>query len=55
MRKVIARRMSESNFTAPHIYFFTDVDMDPDYRISAQELLPDFEKNTKSVPPLTTS
>ena len=28
MRRVIARRMSESCFTAPHIYFFTDVTMD---------------------------
>ncbi len=27
MRRVIAKRMSESAFTAPHIYFFTDVDM----------------------------
>jgi pyruvate dehydrogenase E2 component (dihydrolipoamide acetyltransferase) len=43
MRKVIARRMSESCFTAPHIYFFTDIAMDPllDYRKS---VLPDFEK-----------
>jgi pyruvate dehydrogenase E2 component (dihydrolipoamide acetyltransferase) len=29
VRKVIARRMSESAFTAPHIYFFTEVWMDP--------------------------
>jgi pyruvate dehydrogenase E2 component (dihydrolipoamide acetyltransferase) len=29
MRQVIARRMSESAFTAPHIYFFTDIQMDP--------------------------
>ncbi|MBW2063495.1 MAG: 2-oxo acid dehydrogenase subunit E2 [Deltaproteobacteria bacterium] len=43
MRKVISRRMSESAFTAPHIYFFTDVAMDPilDFR---KEILPDFEK-----------
>jgi pyruvate dehydrogenase E2 component (dihydrolipoamide acetyltransferase) len=27
MRRVIAKRMSESALTAPHIYFFTDVDM----------------------------
>jgi pyruvate dehydrogenase E2 component (dihydrolipoamide acetyltransferase) len=27
MRRAIARRMSESAFTAPHIYFFTDVEM----------------------------
>ena len=43
MRKVIARRMSESAFTAPHIYFFTDVWMDPllEFR---KDVLPDFEK-----------
>jgi len=29
IRKVIARRMSQSAQTAPHIYFFTDVEMDP--------------------------
>ncbi len=29
MRKVIARRMSESMFTAPHIYLFTEIRMDP--------------------------
>lgn len=29
VRKVIARRMSESAFTAPHIYFFTEAWMDP--------------------------
>jgi pyruvate dehydrogenase E2 component (dihydrolipoamide acetyltransferase) len=28
MRQVIARRMSESAFTSPHIYFFTDILMD---------------------------
>jgi len=27
MRRVIARRISQSAFTAPHIHFFTDVDM----------------------------
>lgn len=38
MRKVIARRMSQSAFTAPHIHFFTDVRMDPllDLRKSVQ-------------------
>ena len=43
MRRVISRRMSESAFTAPHIYLFTDVSMDPllDFR---KEILPDFEK-----------
>ena len=28
VRKVIAKRMAQSAFTAPHIYFFTDVEMD---------------------------
>lgn len=28
MRKVIARRMAQSAFTAPHIYFLTEVEMD---------------------------
>lgn len=43
MRRVIARRMSDSAFTAPHIYFFTDVCMDPllEFR---REILPDLEK-----------
>ncbi len=43
MRRVIARRMSESAFTAPHIHFFTDVWMDPllDFR---KAILADFEK-----------
>jgi pyruvate dehydrogenase E2 component (dihydrolipoamide acetyltransferase) len=43
VRQVIARRMSESALTAPHIYFFTDVGLDPllDFR---QAILPDFEK-----------
>ena len=29
VRRVIGRRMSESAFTAPHIYFFAEVSMDP--------------------------
>jgi len=43
IRQVIARRMSESAFSAPHIYFFTDIWLDPllDFR---QAVLPDFEK-----------
>jgi pyruvate dehydrogenase E2 component (dihydrolipoamide acetyltransferase) len=43
MRKVIARRMSESYLAAPHIYFFTDVWMDPllDFR---KEIVSDFEE-----------
>ncbi|RJR53742.1 MAG: 2-oxo acid dehydrogenase subunit E2 [Desulfobacteraceae bacterium] len=44
VRKVIARRMSESAFTAPHIYFFTEVWMDPLLRFR-KEVVPDFEKH----------
>ncbi|UCD81024.1 MAG: 2-oxo acid dehydrogenase subunit E2 [Desulfobacterales bacterium] len=42
MRQVIARRLSESAFSAPHVYFFTDVKMDPllDFR---KQILADFE------------
>jgi pyruvate dehydrogenase E2 component (dihydrolipoamide acetyltransferase) len=43
MRKTIARRMSQSAFTAPHIYFFTDVHMDP-LLAFRKSLLADFEK-----------
>jgi pyruvate dehydrogenase E2 component (dihydrolipoamide acetyltransferase) len=46
MRKVIAKRMSQSALTAPHIYFFTDVEMDTLDRLRA-EILPDFEKKFK--------
>ncbi len=44
VRKVIGRRMSESAFTAPHIYFFTDVCMDPllEFR---EKVIADFEKH----------
>jgi pyruvate dehydrogenase E2 component (dihydrolipoamide acetyltransferase) len=44
VRKVIARRMSESAFTAPHIYFFTEVWMEPlmEFR---EKVVPDFEKH----------
>lgn len=43
MRQVISRRMSESAFTAPHIYFFTDVHMGKllDLR---EEIVRDFEE-----------
>lgn len=44
VRKVIARRMSESAFTAPHIYFFTEVWMDPLLHFR-KEVAPDFEKH----------
>ena len=43
MRQVIARRMSESAFTAPHIYFFSDVVMDPLLGFRKQ-VTTDFEK-----------
>jgi pyruvate dehydrogenase E2 component (dihydrolipoamide acetyltransferase) len=44
MRKVIAKRMAQSKFTAPHIYFFNDVDMEKllDLR---EEIVTEFEKN----------
>ncbi|MFH1122109.1 MAG: dihydrolipoamide acetyltransferase family protein [Pseudomonadota bacterium] len=43
MRRVIARRMAESAFQAPHIYFFTDVWMEPLLNLR-QDILSDFEK-----------
>lgn len=43
VRQVIARRMSESAFSAPHIYFFTDVCMDPLLGFR-REVVADFEK-----------
>jgi len=42
MRRTIARRMSQSAFSAPHIYFFTDICMDPVLSLRKQTL-PDFE------------
>jgi pyruvate dehydrogenase E2 component (dihydrolipoamide acetyltransferase) len=42
IRKVIARRMSQSAFTAPHISFFSDVEMDGLISLREQ-ILPDFE------------
>lgn len=49
IRQVIARRMSESAFTAPHIYFFSEFCLDPllEYR---KAVLPDFEKAFKLRP-----
>ncbi len=44
VRKVIARRMSESAFTAPHIYFFTEVWMDPLLEFRAK-IVAEFEKH----------
>jgi pyruvate dehydrogenase E2 component (dihydrolipoamide acetyltransferase) len=43
MRQIIARRMSESAFTAPHIYFFTDVNMDKMLDLR-EGILEDFER-----------
>jgi pyruvate dehydrogenase E2 component (dihydrolipoamide acetyltransferase) len=43
VKKVTARRMAQSAFTAPHIYFFTDVHLDPLIHLR-DELLPEFEK-----------
>ncbi len=43
IRKVIAKRMVQSKFTAPHIYFFNDVEMG---KLTAlrEEIVADFEK-----------
>lgn len=46
MRKVIAKRMAQSALTAPHIYFFTDVEMDKLNQLR-ENILPDFEKQFK--------
>jgi pyruvate dehydrogenase E2 component (dihydrolipoamide acetyltransferase) len=45
MRKVIARRMVQSKFTAPHISFFNDVDMEKLTNLRG-EILSHFEKET---------
>jgi pyruvate dehydrogenase E2 component (dihydrolipoamide acetyltransferase) len=42
-RQVIARRMSQSAFTAPHIYFFTDVNMEALIHLRGS-IMEDFEK-----------
>ncbi|MEJ2725416.1 MAG: dihydrolipoamide acetyltransferase family protein [Deltaproteobacteria bacterium] len=42
VRKVIARRMSESAFTAPHIYFFNELPLDPLLSFR-EEVVRDFE------------
>jgi len=44
IRKVIAKRMSQSKFTAPHIYFFNDVEMEKLVSLR-EEVVADFEKN----------
>jgi len=43
-RQVIARRMAQSAFTAPHIYFFTDVNLDGLIRLR-DSISEDFEKS----------
>ncbi len=43
IRKVIARRMVQSKFTAPHIYFFNEVDAGK-LTILREEIVQDFEK-----------
>jgi pyruvate dehydrogenase E2 component (dihydrolipoamide acetyltransferase) len=42
-RQVIARRMAQSAFTAPHIYFFTDVNMEGLIHLR-DSIIEDFEK-----------
>jgi pyruvate dehydrogenase E2 component (dihydrolipoamide acetyltransferase) len=44
IRKVIAKRMAQSKFTAPHIYFFNDVDMEKLLAMK-EEIVTEFEKN----------
>ena len=44
IRKVIAKRMVQSKFTAPHIYFFNDVDMEKLLTLR-EEVLTEFEEN----------
>ena len=44
VRKVIARRMAQSKYTAPHIYFFNDVEMDKLVSLR-EEVVADFEQN----------
>jgi len=43
IRKVIAKRMAQSAFTAPHIYFFSDVEMDRLNQLR-EDILPEFER-----------
>jgi pyruvate dehydrogenase E2 component (dihydrolipoamide acetyltransferase) len=44
MRKVIAKKMAQSKFTAPHIYFFNDVDMEKLLALR-EEIVSEFEKD----------
>jgi pyruvate dehydrogenase E2 component (dihydrolipoamide acetyltransferase) len=49
IRRVIARRMSESAFTAPHIYLFADLNMEK-VLIVREIILEDFERQFKIRP-----
>jgi len=49
MRQVIARRMAESAFTAPHIHFFTELRMDALLSFR-QQVLQDFENRYRLRP-----
>jgi pyruvate dehydrogenase E2 component (dihydrolipoamide acetyltransferase) len=44
IRKVIAKRMVQSKFSAPHIYFFNDIDMEKLLTLR-EEILTEFEEN----------
>jgi pyruvate dehydrogenase E2 component (dihydrolipoamide acetyltransferase) len=44
IRRVIAKRMAQSKFTAPHIYFFNDVDMEKLIALR-EEIVTDFEES----------
>jgi len=44
IRKVIAKRMAQSKFTAPHIYFFNDVDMEKLLDLK-EEIADEFERD----------
>lgn len=44
VRKVIAKRMAQSKFTAPHIYFFNDVDMEKLLSLR-EEIVAEFERS----------
>lgn len=46
IRTLIAKRMAQSAFTAPHIYFFTDVEMDQLNQLRG-EILSEFERQFK--------
>lgn len=43
MRRIIAQRISDSAFTAPHVYFFTEVNM-LELTQLRREIVPEFEK-----------